>query len=447
MPVNTKASREKLGSLHNKMEALLERVGKEGRKFNAEEQTEWERMNTEFDETREFVVNAEKLEQRGKDLRKTSDDDDLNPQDRDRKKRSCKGNHREAPTAEHRALALQAWCRVQMGFPLKREHKEAVLRCRMQPERRRLDLPVSTNIAQVRAEYERQTKVEKRAMSSVNLAAGGALVPEGFMNNLEVAKLYYGAMLQVADIWRTESGNPIPHPTSNDTSNEGEILGENKEVSAQDLTFGAITFGAHKFSSKIIIVPVELLEDSAFNLVSYLGTVAGERIGRRKNRAFTLGTGNSGPRGIVPAATTFDAAANNALAFDDINKLFHAVDPSYRGNGTFMFHDQIVLTLRTLKDSQNRPLWIVDPLGTQPDTILGRPYVINQHMDSTFASGKKTVLFGDLSKYKVREVASVRMRRLVERYAEKDQEGFVVFERADGNLLDAGSHPVKVLKH
>ena len=39
-------------------------------------------------------------------------------------------------------------------------------------------------------------------------------------------------------------------------------------------------------------------------------------------------------------------------------------------------------------------------------------------MDSTVAAAKKTLLFGDLTKFKIREVGNIRLKRLVERFAE-----------------------------
>lgn len=452
MPINTKEAREKLGNLHTKMEEILERSQKENRPFNAEETAEWKRLNDDFNQTREFVLKAKEHEERGVELAGTGGSTGggsgggmgFSPPNREEKRK--KRTAEDLPTPEDYALALQGWCRSRMGKGLKESHKRSIAKCRVNMSRRDLHLPLPTDYNQVRSEYLRQRNVEQRSMSAINLATGGALVASGFVNNLEVAQLYYNSLRPIADVWRTEGGGMVPWPTVNDTGNEGEILGENKEAAKQDVAVGAVQFTAHKFSSKMIVVPHELLEDSAFNLVSFLGSVGGERIGRRENRAFTLGGGVNSPKGVVPAATTFDAAGT-AITFDDVQKLFHSVDPSYRGNAHFMFHDAIVLILRTLKDQQNRPLWIVDPLGSQPDSIMGKPYAINQHMDSTTTTGKKTILFGDFSKYKIRDVASVRLRHLVERYAENDQEGFVMFKRADGNLLDAGTHPIKVLKH
>jgi hypothetical protein len=39
-------------------------------------------------------------------------------------------------------------------------------------------------------------------------------------------------------------------------------------------------------------------------------------------------------------------------------------------------------------------------------------------------------------------VSDVRLVRMDERYADYDQVGFTAFLRSDGDLLDAGTHPV-----
>jgi HK97 family phage major capsid protein len=112
-----------------------------------------------------------------------------------------------------------------------------------------------------------------------------------------------------------------------------------------------------------------------------------------------------------------------------------------------MLHDTICRDLRLLKDGNGRYLWVDSVQQGKPDTILGYPVTTNNDMASTTASGTKSVLFGTLSKYMIRDVGTVRVKRLVERYADNDQEAFVAFMRFDGNLMDAGVAPVKVLTH
>ena len=80
--------------------------------------------------------------------------------------------------------------------------------------------------------------------------------------------------------------------------------------------------------------------------------------------------------------------------------------------------------------------------GGAPDTILRKPYVVNNHMPEMAASAK-SVLFGDFSKYLIRNVAGFTLVRLNEIYALRAQVGFVGFARYEGNLLDAGTNPIK----
>jgi HK97 family phage major capsid protein len=55
------------------------------------------------------------------------------------------------------------------------------------------------------------------------------------------------------------------------------------------------------------------------------------------------------------------------------------------------------------------------------------------------------MLYGALSKYQIRDVRDITLVRLDERYAELGVVAFLAFSRHDGDLLDAGTHPVKYL--
>jgi HK97 family phage major capsid protein len=189
---------------------------------------------------------------------------------------------------------------------------------------------------------------------------------------------------------------------------------------------------------------------------AHIARVLGTRLGRLKNFKCTVGTGTNEPFGIVPAAV----AAGNTVAgptgtstgwtYNNLVDLMHGVDPAYRDNqfSSFMFNDTTLKITRKLADSANRPLWqpgLNAGFGSGfPSTILDKPYVINNDMAS-MAPNADSALFGDLSKYKVRNVADgITVMRLTERYADYLQVGFLAFMRFDGQLLDAGTHPIAV---
>ncbi|WP_257294468.1 phage major capsid protein [Endozoicomonas sp. YOMI1] len=278
--------------------------------------------------------------------------------------------------------------------------------------------------------------------------AGGYLVPTDFATRLIEEMKLFGNMRLVATIQQTDSGVPIEWPVADNLNQEGEIVAENTAVTDEDPNFGIKTIGAWKYSSKGVAVPFELLQDSRIDIEAYVVRLLAQRISRITNKHFTLGTGSGQPTGIVPAATQGTTAASGVMiGFDDLINLEHSVDPIYRMNARFMFADQALKTIKMLKDNEGRPLWIPGIAVSEPDTILGYPYEINQYMDAP-AANAKSILFGQLSNYLIRDVMSVTLFRMTDSvYTRKGQVGFLAFSRHDGALLDASGQSVKYLQH
>lgn len=295
---------------------------------------------------------------------------------------------------------------------------------------------------------------------TITTTGGGYLIPQGFSDQLEEAQKWYGGILGNVDTFDTETGNPLPWPTDNDTTNTGAMLAINTQVAEQDITFGQVTFNAFIGTSKLILVPLALMQDSYFDIDTYLLRKLAIRLGRLKNTQFTVGTGGgTAPTGIQTAAIaaglilTGPTGDATGWTYNDMVNLLHDVDPAYRDmpGAKFMFADSTLKITRKLVDSANRPLWqpgISAGFGNGfPATILDKPYVINSDMPA-MAANAYSALFGDLSTYKTRRVAGgTTILRLVERYADFLQVGFIGFERFDGNLIDAGTHPVAVFQN
>lgn len=287
---------------------------------------------------------------------------------------------------------------------------------------------------------------EARALSTGVTTAGGFTVPEEFYRRLTEAQLAFGGMRQSrTTTLETASGADLPMPTNNDTANKGVIVSENAQVTEQDTTFGQKVLKAFMYSSKIVRVSYQLLQDSAFDLEGFLARILGTRISRATNEHFTVGAGTTEPEGVVTGATlgkTGTTGQTTSVTYNDLVDLFHSVDPAYRLNAQWMFDDSTLKALKKLVDSQNRPLWTPGVAVREPDTILGKPYIPNTDIPA-MAADAKSILFGDLSLYMIRDVKGIQVLRLTERYADYLQVGFLAFSRHDGALLDAGTAPVK----
>jgi HK97 family phage major capsid protein len=279
-----------------------------------------------------------------------------------------------------------------------------------------------------------------------NGSQGGYLVPTGWGGSLLEALKSFGGMRDVANVIQTEGGNPIPFPTVDDTASEGEIVAESVAATTGDLTFGTTSLGAYKWSSKVFTVPIELLMDQGpgIDVEAYIRKQAAQRIARGQNRKYTVGAGTTEPLGIVSSAVAGKVGLTGqtvTIISDDLVDLEHSIDPAYRnGPGVgWMLHDSSVRTLKKLKDSQNRPLWLPGFATKEPDTILGYRYTINQHMP-VMAASAKSILFGKLDEFMIRDVLNVTLFRFDDSaFITKGQIGFLAWARGDGKLVTGGT--------
>jgi HK97 family phage major capsid protein len=309
------------------------------------------------------------------------------------------------------------------------------------------------------ARTEDMDRWEKRALT-LTTTAGGYLISAEMNRSLEEARLFYGPMLQLATTIRTETGANLPFPTFNGTATKGRILGLNTQVTATDPAFGQMILGAFKYSSDMVLVPEELIEDSGVPLSDFLGRALGERIGRILNEHFTTGTGTTLPFGVVVQATAVNLGvgtaagtglgADTAAAVGNLLKILHGVDIAYRNGGDkvgWMMNDATLQRIAGLVDTTGRPVWMPSLVAGEPDRLLGYRIFINNDMTSTVANNARTILFGDFSKYYIREVRSVSILSSRDRFIDFHQTAFLGFGRYDGNLLNAGTGPVKAGVH
>ena len=162
-------------------------------------------------------------------------------------------------------------------------------------------------------------------------AAGGFTVAPEFRDKLVETQKWYGPMLQEAEVIYTDTGAQLPWPTNDDTGNVGAILAENTQVTEQDVVFGQAALDAYMYTSKLVRVSYQLLQDSAFDINTWLPKKLGQRLGRILNQHFTTGTGTNQPDGIVTSATvgvtgTGSFATTGGISFDNAIDLIEALD-------------------------------------------------------------------------------------------------------------------------
>lgn len=291
-------------------------------------------------------------------------------------------------------------------------------------------------------------QVDLRAMGGNTDVGGGFTVPDEFRNIMTETMKAFGGVFGLAEVITTTTGADLNWPTNDDTSNEGEILGENTAAGEQDIQVGGKKLKAYTFSSKQVRLSLQLLQDSAFGLETWVPKKLGERIGRRAARAWTTGTGVDQPEGITTNAIVGKTGAGGqvtSIIYDDLVDIEHSVDVAYRASAQYLMHDLMLKVIRKLKDTQGRPLWQPIPAPGFPATINGFTYNIDNSMPVPAASAK-SIAFGDFKAgYLIRQVLDVQTLRLVERYAEYLQVAFLGFSRMDGMINDSSA--IRLYQH
>ncbi|MBQ7137379.1 MAG: phage major capsid protein, partial [Clostridia bacterium] len=233
---------------------------------------------------------------------------------------------------------------------------------------------------------------------------------------------------------RTESGDrKIPVVASHGTASWVE---EEGQIPESDDAFGQISIGAHKVAT-MIKVSDELLQDSVFDIESYIASEFARRIGAAEEDAFINGDGVAKPTGLLHntnGAGIGVTTAGAALTADEIIDLVHSVKSVYRKKSVFLLNDSSIKAIRKLKDGNGQYLWQPGLKEGQPDKLLNYRLVTSAYMPEVSA-GAKPILFGDFSSYWIADRQGRSFQRLNELYAATGQVGFRATQRVDGRLV------------
>ena len=272
------------------------------------------------------------------------------------------------------------------------------------------------------------------ALSIGQDSEGGYTVPDEFEKKLVQALEDNNLFRGLATVIRTSSGTrKIPIAQDN---GEASWIDEGEEIPESDTTFSQTMLSAYKLGT-MIKISNELLNDSAFDLATYIAQRFGVRMGNAEERAFISGDGVGKPLGLLDDACAqvgVTAAAVDKVTFDEIFKLYYSLRAPYRKKAQFLCNESMVLQLMTLKDNNGNYIWKPGLDIGKPDTLLNRPLRTSSFMPG-LAAGNKAMTFGDYSYYWIADRQNRTFRRLNELYARTDQVGFMTTQRVDGKLI------------
>jgi HK97 family phage major capsid protein len=260
---------------------------------------------------------------------------------------------------------------------------------------------------------------------------GGYLVPTEFEQQIVLGLEESNVIRTIAKTITTSAERKIPISATHSTA---QWTAENAAYTESNPTFAQKTIDAFKLTD-LVKVSLELLQDSMFDLESYIAAEFARAFGVAEEEAFCVGTGTGQPTGIFTEnGGVVGVTAGSTITVDSLIDLVYALKSPYRRNAAFLMKDVTVSALRKLKDNNGAYLWQPSAQAGQPDRLLGYPLYTSPYAPAV-AADALPIAFGDFSNYWIADRMGRTVQRLNELYAGNGQVGFIATERVDGKVI------------
>ncbi len=254
----------------------------------------------------------------------------------------------------------------------------------------------------------RGIEMEGKAMSTAVAADGGYLVDPQTSEAVQSVLRGAASLRAIAAVVNVEATS---YDVLVDHSDAGAGWADETAASAETGTpqVDRISIALHELSA-LPKVSQRLLDDSAFDIESWLAGKIADKFARAESDAFINGDGIDKPTGVLTytstpngsetwgeigyIATGVDGDFAAADPGDAIVDLVYALPARYRANGAFVMNSKTAGRVRKMKDGDGRFLWSDGFAAGEPSLLLGYKVVICEDMPDV-ASDASAIAFGD----------------------------------------------------
>ncbi len=302
----------------------------------------------------------------------------------------------------------------------------------------------------------RGLNMEEKALSSAVAADGGYLVDPQTSATIQSVLRSASSLRQVAKVVNVEATSYDVLIDSTETgAGWANELADSTETTTP--TIERISIPLHELSA-LPKISQRLLDDSAFDIETWLSERVADTFARSEAAAFVDGDGVDKPVGILTHPTIANdvwswgslgyVATGNDGGFDQSNpgngliNLVYGLGARYRANATFVLNSKTAGYVRQIKDAEGRFLWTDGLAAGEPARLLGYPVLISEDMPD-IANGSFAVAFGDFGAgYTIAERPDLRILR--DPFSAKPHVLFYATKRVGGDVSDFAA--IKLLK-
>lgn len=389
---------ERRANIWEKAKELIDRVEAEGRDFNTEEQSQYDKMMDEMDE---LAKRAKRLEEKQRFEAQMS-----------------------MPINEP-VRAIPTDQKEDRGKDLMPEFRAFIKTGVISPELRALQVDPATQ-------------------------GGNLLPPQQFVAELikEIDDAVF--IRRLATVIPVNTSDSLGAPTLDTDLDDADWTTE-----VQSITEGTMTFGKRELKpnqlSKLVKVSMKLLRTSAIPVESLVSQRLAYKFAITEEKAFLLGSGTGEPLGLFTVSTDGISAARDVpstggkITADSLIDAKYALKAQYRNGAQWIFHRDVIKLIAKLKDNDDQYLWRPGISLGQPDTLLNLPVNESEYAPNTVTVDNYVGIIGNFRYYWIAELMGMELQRLNELFAQTSQVGFIGRMWVDGApVLESAFARIKI---
>ena len=302
----------------------------------------------------------------------------------------------------------------------------------------------------------RGLNIEEKAMSTAVAGDGGYLVDPETSASIQSVLRSAASLRQVAKVVNVESTSfDVLIDSTEAGAGWASETADSVETSTPSIE--RISIPLHELSA-LPKISQRLLDDSAFDIESWLSDRVADTFARSEAAAFISGDGSDKPVGILThptiqndgwawgslgyIATGTDGSFNSTSPGDGLIDLVYGLGARYRANASFVLNSKTAGIVRQIKDAEGRFLWTDGLTAGEPARLLGYPVLIAEDMPD-IATDSYSIAFGDFGAgYTIAERPDLRILR--DPFSAKPHVLFYATKRVGGDVSDFAA--IKLLK-
>ncbi len=298
--------------------------------------------------------------------------------------------------------------------------------------------------------------MEEKALSTAVSADGGFLVDPQTSETISSVLRGAASIRSIANVVQVES---TAYDVLIDHTDIGAGWASEAGATAETGTplIDRISIPLHELSA-LPKASQRLLDDSAFDVETWLAGRIADKFSRAESLSFISGDGIDKPTGFLSHTTVADSAwtwgnlgyvatgtagdFNAVDQADAIVDLVYALSAQYRANASFVMNSKTAGAVRKMKDVDGRFLWSDGLAAGEPARLMGYPVLIAEDMPD-IALDAMAMAFGDFGAgYTVAERPDLRILR--DPFSAKPHVLFYATKRVGGDVSDFAA--IKLLK-